>query len=54
MLQERCDICKEKDSDLRLSSGHQICSKCFTEIAQKSQRTQELKNLNGDLTIPNS
>lgn len=37
MAQERCDICKEKDSDLVLTSGHYICSRCFSEIAQKNE-----------------
>ena len=47
-MDEGCDYCKEKDSDLTLTSGHQICSRCFSELAQKSQIENNKKEVSDD------
>lgn len=42
MVDERCDFCKDKMGDFELSSRHVVCSRCFSEIAQKSQKAKPL------------
>ncbi len=42
-MDERCDYCKENMGEIRLTSRHAVCSKCFEKIAKDSQKSHNMR-----------